>query len=171
MILYIYPGPEDGFGVLRKPGVLISDFGLPIADLKNYKNMTEEELKNRTKKFALSIIKLVEDMPQSKAGNTVGNQIIRSCRKEKSEIGNPQSEMRAIRNENNPKSSIRNPQSQILLLRLLLHIVKVILDVLLFIFMHYQKHLFRFNDDVILKPLYHSHLAGRDVDYVAFVII
>jgi len=57
---------------------LISDFGMPIADLKNYKNMTKEELKNRTKKFALSIIKLVENLPQSRAGNTIGNQIIRS---------------------------------------------------------------------------------------------
>ena len=57
---------------------MISDFGMPIADLKNYKNMTKEELKNRTKKFALSIIKLVENLPQSRAGNTIGNQIIRS---------------------------------------------------------------------------------------------
>jgi len=40
--------------------------------------MTKEELKNRTKIFALSIIKLVENLPQSRAGNTIGNQIIRS---------------------------------------------------------------------------------------------
>jgi four helix bundle protein len=40
--------------------------------------MTKEELKNRTKQFALMIIKLVEDLPDNKAGNTIGNQLIRS---------------------------------------------------------------------------------------------
>jgi four helix bundle protein len=40
--------------------------------------MIKEELKDRTKKFALMIIKLVDDLPNSKAGNTVGNQIIRA---------------------------------------------------------------------------------------------
>lgn len=40
--------------------------------------MTKEELKNRTKKFTLLIIRLVEKLPNSKAGNTIGNQIIRS---------------------------------------------------------------------------------------------
>ena len=40
--------------------------------------MTKEELKIRTKQFALMIIKLVEDMPNTKAGHTIGNQIIRS---------------------------------------------------------------------------------------------
>ena len=40
--------------------------------------MTKEELKNRTRQFALMIIKLVEDLPNTKAGNTIGNQLIRS---------------------------------------------------------------------------------------------
>lgn len=40
--------------------------------------MDKSELKNRTKKFALSIIKLVEELPNTKAGNSIGNQIIRS---------------------------------------------------------------------------------------------
>ena len=40
--------------------------------------MTKEELKNRTKQFALLIIKLVDDLPNTRAGITVGNQIIRS---------------------------------------------------------------------------------------------
>jgi four helix bundle protein len=40
--------------------------------------MTKEELKDRTKKFALMIIKLVDDLPDTKAGRTIGNQIIRS---------------------------------------------------------------------------------------------
>ena len=40
--------------------------------------MTKEELKKRTKKFALMIIRLVDDLPNTKAGHTIGNQIIRS---------------------------------------------------------------------------------------------
>ena len=40
--------------------------------------MTKEELKTRTKHFALMIIRLVEDLPGTKAGHTIGNQIIRS---------------------------------------------------------------------------------------------
>ena len=41
--------------------------------------MTKEELKLRTKQFALRIIKLVEELPNTKAGHTIGNQIIRSA--------------------------------------------------------------------------------------------
>lgn len=40
--------------------------------------MTKDELKKRTKQFALRIIKLVESLPNSKAGYAIGNQIIRS---------------------------------------------------------------------------------------------
>jgi len=40
--------------------------------------MTKDELKNRTKQFAIKIVELVNDLPNSKAGNTVANQIIRS---------------------------------------------------------------------------------------------
>lgn len=40
--------------------------------------MNKEELKNRTKRFALAIIKLVNELPNNKAGNTIGNQLIRS---------------------------------------------------------------------------------------------
>jgi four helix bundle protein len=40
--------------------------------------MTKEELKTRTKQFALLIIKLVELLPNTKAGNTIGNQLIRA---------------------------------------------------------------------------------------------
>lgn len=40
--------------------------------------MTKDELKNRTKKFALEIIKLVDKLPNTLAGRTIGNQIIRS---------------------------------------------------------------------------------------------
>jgi four helix bundle protein len=40
--------------------------------------MTKDELKTRTRQFALIIIRLVEDLPDTKAGNTIANQIIRS---------------------------------------------------------------------------------------------
>ena len=40
--------------------------------------MTKEELKHRTKQFALMIIRLVDDLPNNKTGNTIGYQIIRS---------------------------------------------------------------------------------------------
>jgi four helix bundle protein len=40
--------------------------------------MKKEELKLRTKKFALTIINLVEELPNTLAGRTIGNQIIRS---------------------------------------------------------------------------------------------
>jgi len=35
--------------------------------------MTKEELKKRTKKFALLIIRLVDLLPNTKAGNAIGN--------------------------------------------------------------------------------------------------
>ncbi|HEY6112038.1 MAG TPA: four helix bundle protein [Chthoniobacterales bacterium] len=41
--------------------------------------MTEEELKQRTHKFALRIFKLAEALPQTRTGNTIATQIIRSA--------------------------------------------------------------------------------------------
>jgi four helix bundle protein len=40
--------------------------------------MKSEELKTRTKAFALRIIKLVENLPDNVAGKIIGRQIIRS---------------------------------------------------------------------------------------------
>lgn len=40
--------------------------------------MTTEELKKRTKEYALRIIKLVESLPKTTTGRTIGNQLIRS---------------------------------------------------------------------------------------------
>ena len=40
--------------------------------------MNKEELKERTKKFALRIIKLAESLPETKSGRVIANQIIRS---------------------------------------------------------------------------------------------
>lgn len=41
--------------------------------------MNEEELKNRTKQFALQVIWLVEKLPQKRAAQIIGNQLLRSA--------------------------------------------------------------------------------------------
>ena len=50
----------------------IADFRLQIG------RMNPQELKNRTKKFALRILKLVNALPNTIGGRAVGNQIVRS---------------------------------------------------------------------------------------------
>ena len=40
--------------------------------------MNKEELKNRTKRFALNVVRLVDELPKNRAGNTFGGQLIRS---------------------------------------------------------------------------------------------
>lgn len=41
--------------------------------------MNSEELKRRTKKFALDIIKLVENFPKNKIGDIIGRQLLKSA--------------------------------------------------------------------------------------------
>ena len=41
--------------------------------------MDKEDLKKRTKKFALDIIKLIEDFPKTKTGDVIGRQLLRSA--------------------------------------------------------------------------------------------
>jgi four helix bundle protein len=40
--------------------------------------MNSEDLKKRTKLFAVDVIRLVESLPKTKTGNVIGNQLIRS---------------------------------------------------------------------------------------------
>lgn len=40
--------------------------------------MKKEELQKRTKQFAIRIIALIDELPNTKAGHTIGNQIVRS---------------------------------------------------------------------------------------------
>jgi len=40
--------------------------------------MNSEKLKERTKQYALRIIKLIEALPKTTTGRTIGNQLIRS---------------------------------------------------------------------------------------------
>ena len=61
----------------------ISTLDLGICDSHFYihsmrKKMKEEELKKRTKQFALRIMKLVDALPKSIEGRAIGNQLIRS---------------------------------------------------------------------------------------------
>ena len=56
-----------------------------IYDLTNHyckpvigrKSMTQEELKQRTKQFALRVIRLVDSLPRSPVGKILGNQLLR----------------------------------------------------------------------------------------------
>jgi four helix bundle protein len=41
--------------------------------------MTSEELKQRTKAFGLSVIKLVDRFPQTRSANVIGNQLVRAA--------------------------------------------------------------------------------------------
>ncbi|MDP2209351.1 MAG: four helix bundle protein [Bacteroidota bacterium] len=40
--------------------------------------MNKEELKNRTKAFALRVIELVDSLPKTQVGKVIGNQLLRS---------------------------------------------------------------------------------------------
>jgi four helix bundle protein len=40
--------------------------------------MTKDELKLRTKRFALAIVRLVDELPNTKSGYAIGNQLVRS---------------------------------------------------------------------------------------------
>jgi four helix bundle protein len=63
---------------------LIWDWGFWIADLLFAavfflrKTMTQTEMKNRTKQFALRVIRLVESLPETRTANVIGNQLLRS---------------------------------------------------------------------------------------------
>ena len=42
-----------------------------------FRIMTPDELKKRTKQFGLRVIQLVEDLPNTKTATTIGNQLLR----------------------------------------------------------------------------------------------
>ena len=54
-------------------GVVIFDFGL------EGKTMDENDLRQRTKQFALRAMKLVAALPETAIGRTIGNQLVRSA--------------------------------------------------------------------------------------------
>ena len=73
---------ESKLGWVRLPhvsAISILDFGFGIADLrKGTWIMNQNEMKERTKKFALRVIRLVESLPNTKTSNVLGNQLLRS---------------------------------------------------------------------------------------------
>jgi four helix bundle protein len=54
----------------------IFDFRFSIFDFEDL--MNEPQMKNRTKQFALRILKMADTLPTSRSGNTIANQIVRS---------------------------------------------------------------------------------------------
>jgi four helix bundle protein len=52
----------------------IADFGLRNAEL----NMNKDQLKQRTKRFALDVIKFIESLPEGKTAVIIGRQLLRS---------------------------------------------------------------------------------------------
>jgi four helix bundle protein len=53
----------------------IADFGLKVGMTR----MDEKEFKDRTKKFALRVIKMVESLPNDRAADVLGKQLLRSA--------------------------------------------------------------------------------------------
>jgi len=53
------------------------DVSVPV-HLKEFADMTAEQMKARTKKFALRVIRLVESLPRSRTADTIGRQLLRS---------------------------------------------------------------------------------------------
>lgn len=49
-----------------------------INKIERNDGMNKEELKNRTKEFALRVIKLVNNLPKTQIGKIIGNQLLRS---------------------------------------------------------------------------------------------
>lgn len=41
--------------------------------------MTQDEMKIRTKQFALRVIRLIESLPKTRSANVIGNQLLRSA--------------------------------------------------------------------------------------------
>ena len=50
----------------------------PKSEIQNLKSMDEETFKQRTKRFGLSVIRLVEALPRSRTAEVLGKQLLRS---------------------------------------------------------------------------------------------
>jgi four helix bundle protein len=59
-------------------GLRITDCGLRIARMEEAQFMTKDELKRRTRQFALDVIRLVELLPRSRTTEVLGKQLLRS---------------------------------------------------------------------------------------------
>jgi four helix bundle protein len=54
----------------------IFDFRFSNFDLEGF--MNEPQMKDRTKQFALRVLKMADELPTSRSGNAIANQIVRS---------------------------------------------------------------------------------------------
>jgi four helix bundle protein len=54
----------------------IFDFRFSIFDLEGV--MNEPQMKHRTKQFALRVLRMADELPTSRTGNAIANQIVRS---------------------------------------------------------------------------------------------
>ena len=63
---------------MRECGVWSAECGMIIAIGRKGTNMKYENLKGRTKQFALAIVKLVERLPHDQTSRVLGNQLLRS---------------------------------------------------------------------------------------------
>ena len=70
-------GEQRGNVLLLVAEKLISDLRFQISDLGGLQ-VDQEEMKKRTKSFALRIIRLVETLPNTQTGRVIGNQLLRS---------------------------------------------------------------------------------------------
>jgi len=60
-------------------GFAIADLRMPICECRfRAELMNKEELKARTKRFALRVMALVEALPKTASGRAIGNQLVRS---------------------------------------------------------------------------------------------
>jgi len=53
-----------------------SQFRIPKSEIRNWVVMDNRDLKERTKKFALKVIKVVEMLPQGRTADIIGRQLI-----------------------------------------------------------------------------------------------
>jgi four helix bundle protein len=57
--------------------LLIVDFWFQINNWNKGSVMNADELKQRTKRFGLEVIKLIEVLPKTKTGDVIGRQLLR----------------------------------------------------------------------------------------------
>ena len=69
---------ESKCDVRCKIADVAEDVRCEIANVPMVKDMQRSEMAERTKKFALRIIRLVDSLPENKVGRTIGSQVLRS---------------------------------------------------------------------------------------------
>jgi hypothetical protein len=63
---------------INEPTPLIKENGMKMNDYRNMTGEKQNYLKERTKMFALQIIKLVEQLPKGRTADVIGRQLLES---------------------------------------------------------------------------------------------